>query len=270
MSQNNFSAIIEVRVEKSTDADGEFIGYFEGIASTPAYDLEGDRFSEEVLKKNAERLVDKPILLLHGKDPQVGPVPVGRILEAKYVDGMLRIKAGIYKVFEEVWRRVKEGFLKALSVGGLVRTFRRLPSGGRVILDADILEVSLTPRGVNPDAQVIYAFGKSYRVEEGVITGVYSGDEGLAEVLAQIKAEFAELRRLIGPLIVGKSAQLGDRPDAQAERRPKALVSGLYSRRSGRGVEEFITPVFDQVWARLSHGYKKSGGLGGEYERNNL
>ncbi|MCS7145333.1 MAG: hypothetical protein RMJ28_06950 [Nitrososphaerota archaeon] len=262
MSRENFSAIVDVRVEKSADAGGdagEFIGFFEGVASTPAYDLEGDRFSEDVLRRNAERLAGKPIMLIHGRDSSVGPVAVGKILEARYVDGMLRIKAGIFRAFESVWRRVREGFLKALSIGGLIRAFRRVPGGGREILDAEITEVSLTPRGVNPEARVVYAFGKSYRVEDGILTACEEhtcvAAEALAEQVAMLRSDVASLRELVEPLLaVGKSA----------ERRPKALVSGLYNeRRESRG-EPLFTPVFDEVWERVagrraSQSYKNSG-----------
>lgn len=271
MSGESFSAIVDVWVEKSAEPMGadEFIGYFEGVASTPAYDLEGDRFSEEALKKNAERLSNKPILLIHGRDPSLGPVAVGRILESRYVNGKLRIRAGIYRAFEEIWRKVKEGFLKALSIGGLVKSYRSLPSGGREITDAEITEVSLTPRGVNPEAKIIYAFGKSYRVEDGFLaeaSGSSCGaEECFLEAVSRLSREVAELRDLLGPLVAAKSLESVERVGPTSERRPKALASGLDARMVGPAREEFFTPVFDEVWRRISarrasQGYKSSGG----------
>ena len=41
-------------------ADEEFIGFFEGIASTPDVDLQGERFAPDVLMANAEKLKGKP------------------------------------------------------------------------------------------------------------------------------------------------------------------------------------------------------------------
>jgi len=270
MSRDSFSAIVDVWVEKSAEdlEAEEFIGYFEGVASTPAFDLEGDRFSEDVLRRNAERLSDKPILLIHGRDPSLGPVAVGRILEARYVNGKLRIKAGIYKSFEEVWRKVKEGLLKALSIGGLVKVFRRLPGGGREITDAEITEVSLTPRGLNPEAKIIYAFGKSYKIQDGLLAesseALSSSERGLLEAVSRLGAELAELKTVLGPLLAAKSADLGRGAASQPERRPKALAS-RFEVRGGSAEWGLFTPVFDDVWRRISarrasQSYKGSGG----------
>ena len=121
MQEKQFQAIIlvEPQVVKASE-DEKFIGYFEGIASTPDVDLEGDKFTPEVLAKNAERLKGKPILLLHGKNKEVGDQPIGEILEAKFENGVLKIKAGIYKAFKKIWDAVKRGVLKALSIGGII------------------------------------------------------------------------------------------------------------------------------------------------------
>ncbi|RLG00567.1 MAG: hypothetical protein DRN49_02745 [Thaumarchaeota archaeon] len=166
MQEKQFQAIIlvEPQVVKASE-DEKFIGYFEGIASTPDVDLEGDKFLPEVLAKNAERLKGKPILLLHGKNKEVGDQPIGEILEAKFENGVLKIKAGIYKAFKKIWDAVKRGVLKALSIGGIIKKLRR-EGNVNIIEDAEIREVSLTPRGMNPFAQVIMAFGKSFVMDD--------------------------------------------------------------------------------------------------------
>ena len=157
-----FSKTLVVRIEKAEPAESEeFIGIFEGVASTPDVDLDNDRFAPEVLQRNAEQLVGKPVLVLHGKG-EAGPTPVGRILEARFENGMLRIKAGIYKAFANIWEKIKSGVYKALSIGGIAKAFRRLAGGIREILDAEIHEVSLAPRGKNPNAQILFAFGKAF------------------------------------------------------------------------------------------------------------
>jgi len=242
MSRKSFSAILELWVEKSAEPEegaGEFVGFFEGVASSTGFDLEGDRFSEEVLSRNAERLVGRPILLIHGRDAELGATPVGRILEARFVGGRLRIRAGIYKSFEEVWRRIKSGLLRALSIGGVVKAFRRLAGGGRLIEDAEITEVSLTPRGVNPDARIISFFGKSYVIEDGMLS-----EEGALQ-----------------------APRVGVEP--RSGRAPKALVSGLELGRQSRAEQQF-TPVFDSLWSLLSTRRRSmkaingSGGAGSE------
>ena len=166
MNEKQFQAIIlvEPQVVKASE-DEKFIGYFEGIASTPDVDLEGDKFLPEVLAKNAERLKGKPILLLHGRNKEVGDQPIGEILEAKFENGVLKIKAGIYKAFKKIWDAVKRGVLKALSIGGIIKKLRR-EGNVNIIEDAEIREVSLTPRGMNPFAQVITAFGKSFIMDD--------------------------------------------------------------------------------------------------------
>jgi len=166
MQEKEFQAIIlvEPKVIKAEE-DEKFIGFIEGIASTPDVDLEGDKFLPEVLARNAEQLKGKPILLLHGRNKEIGDQPVGEILEAKFEDGILKIKAGIYKAFKNIWDAVKRGVLKALSIGGIIKKLRR-EGNVNVIEDAEIREVSLTPRGMNPFAQVIMAFGKSFIMDD--------------------------------------------------------------------------------------------------------
>jgi hypothetical protein len=163
-----FNKTLVVRIEKAEAVDSEeFIGVFEGVASTPDVDLDNDRFAPEVLARNAEQLVGKPILVLHGKG-EVGNTPVGKILEARFENGALKIKAGIFKTFTNIWEKIKNGIYKALSIGGIAKALRKLGNGVREILDAEIHEVSLAPRGKNPNAQILFAFGKAFiENEEG-------------------------------------------------------------------------------------------------------
>ena len=167
-----FQAIIEIKPEIVKDAkeDEEFIGYFEGVASTPQIDLEGDAFTVDVLKENAERLKGKPILFGHGRDPKLKDTPVGKILDAWIDGGVLKIKAGIYKKFKDIWEKIKNGVLRGLSIGGIAKKIRR--ETVNVIEDAEIEEVSLAPKPVNPSAQIYNVFGKCFKVEDGVLTVV--------------------------------------------------------------------------------------------------
>jgi len=176
----------EVAVKSAEKEDDKFIGFFEGIASTPDKDLEGDRFSPEALKKNAESLKGKPILLIHGKSSELKDKPVGEIIEASYEDGVgLKIKAGIYKGFEKIWEYVKKGLLRALSIGGIIKKF--LTNGSeRVIEDAEIREVSLTPRGVNPFARITLAFGKSLVVDDDLGILIEEDEDEFGKALANL------------------------------------------------------------------------------------
>jgi hypothetical protein len=170
---SEFNKTLVIKVEKAEPIESEeFIGVFEGVASTPDIDLDNDKFAPEVLERNAEQLVNKPILVLHGKG-ETGNTPVGKILEAKFENGMLKIKAGIFKTFSNVWEKIKSGIYKALSIGGIAKALRKLGNGVREILDAEIHEVSLAPRGKNPNAQILFAFGKAFMEnEEGELVEV--------------------------------------------------------------------------------------------------
>jgi hypothetical protein len=162
----NFNLVVLFQPEAiKAGEDEKFIGFIEGVASTPDIDLEGDKFLPEVLARNAESLKGKPILLLHGRNKEVGDQPIGEIIEAKFENGALKIKAGIYKAFNWLWDKIKAGILKALSIGGVIKKMRR-EGNINIIEDAEIREVSLTPRGMNPFAQIINVFGKSFVVDD--------------------------------------------------------------------------------------------------------
>ncbi|MCL7402019.1 MAG: hypothetical protein LZ168_04450 [Thaumarchaeota archaeon] len=175
MSWRTFETIlfIEPLIIKEDIEEDEFIGFFEGIASTPDVDLEGDKILPEVLVKNVDNLKGKPILLLHGRESSIGARPVGRIIDAWVEDNTLKIKAGIYRAFSKIWDYIKKGVLKALSIGGVVRKLKR-DGSINVIEDAEIREVSLTPRGVNPSAKIIKILGKSYNVSDGFLREITS------------------------------------------------------------------------------------------------
>ncbi|BAJ50473.1 phage head maturation protease [Candidatus Caldarchaeum subterraneum] len=174
---------IQVRpcLEKTLD-DEVFAGYLEGVAATSDIDLEGDIFSEEVFKANAANLVGKPILLQHGRSQAIGEQAVGQIIDAKHIPGKgLWIKAGIYKAFGDVWRMVKNGFLRFLSIGGYVKRVR-FHDKYREIEEAEITEVSLTHRAANPRAQIITVFSKSWPTAP---KSIVSGNEAIAKPAAQ-------------------------------------------------------------------------------------
>jgi hypothetical protein len=90
----------------------------------------------------------------------------------------LKIKAGIYKAFGWLWDKIKAGILKALSIGGIIKKMRR-EGNINIIEDAEIREVSLTPRGMNPFAQIINVFGKSFVVD----------DDGLLKEIIKVEPE---------------------------------------------------------------------------------
>lgn len=179
MSEKTFQTLlfIEPLIVRGEDIEEEFIGFFEGVASTPDVDLEGDKILPDVLVKNVDNLRGKPILLLHGRDSKVGDKPVGRIIDAWIEGNVLKIRAGVYRAFSKIWDYIKQGILKALSIGGIVKKIRR-EGDINIIEDAEIREVSLTPRGVNSSAKIIKIFGKSYNVSDGFLREITSNASG--------------------------------------------------------------------------------------------
>lgn len=111
MENRIFEAVILVEPEilKEPLEDDEYIGFFEGVASTPEVDLDGDRFLPEVLRKNAESLKDKPILLIHGGVKM-------RIMDSETglpIEAVEKIKQIIKKLEEEnAWLREEVEKLK--------------------------------------------------------------------------------------------------------------------------------------------------------------
>ncbi|MEM2003156.1 MAG: hypothetical protein QXQ37_00700 [Nitrososphaerota archaeon] len=159
MSEAYISIKLEdVKFEKADDND-EFIGYIEGIASTTALDLDNERFSPEFLEKNVEKLVGKPIRVVHGKT-EYHLADVGKVVKAWMENGALKIKAGIFKTFPLLWEAIKSGFLKMLSIGGII-----YKKQDNVIEDGEITEISLTPKGKNPQTYILSVFGKSVEME---------------------------------------------------------------------------------------------------------
>lgn len=84
MSEKTFQTILFVEpvMVKEDIGEEEFIGFFEGVASTADVDLEGDKILPDMLIENARNLKGKPILLLHGRESGIGGKPVGRIIDA--------------------------------------------------------------------------------------------------------------------------------------------------------------------------------------------
>ena len=122
-----------------------------GYASSTALDLQGDVITEEALKQVAEEITKDPynkVFLNHN----INDIPIGKIVEAKVVDGKLWVKIVLNKAhekFEQVYNSLKGGFLNAFSIG-----YQVLERLGNKITKLRILEVSLVSIPANPEAIV--------------------------------------------------------------------------------------------------------------------
>lgn len=131
--------------------------YIEGYASSVAKDIEGEVISKEALEAVAKEIVAEPynkVFLNHNtKD-----IPIGKIIDAKVVDGKLFVRIVLnkaHKDFETVYKSLKEGFLNALSIG-----FNAIKRESNVIKELKVLEVSIVSLPANPEAKVLNVYEK--------------------------------------------------------------------------------------------------------------
>lgn len=144
-----------------TELSAEFAGVFDGIASTTDPDFDRERFTLNFLKRNAERIVGKPIRFVH----QVAKI--GRILKSKLIGDNLWIRAGIFRNFQNVWIAIKKRIINSLSIGG--RAFRHatyVKGGVKTFDDGIIKEVSVARRGRNPLAKIWGWISKAENAEK--------------------------------------------------------------------------------------------------------
>jgi len=145
-------------------ADLEIKGFDEashtikGMATTPGPDRTGD-IIEPLGAKFAKEI---PLFLYHDSRLQVGTVKLGPANKSGVpFEATLPnvVEAGALKTrVEEAWHMLKYGLLKTVSVGfiSIGDSVERLKSGGLRWLETEILELSLVPVPMNPEAEISY------------------------------------------------------------------------------------------------------------------
>jgi HK97 family phage prohead protease len=124
------------------------------IASTDAQDSYGD-IVEQVW--DLERYGANPVVLFAHNSREL---PIGKASDIGVVDGQLRAKlhfvdAKANPLAEQVWQSIKQGSLRAVSVGFYPKDVRWEKRDGRevmVLSNNELLEISVTPVPANPDA----------------------------------------------------------------------------------------------------------------------
>jgi HK97 family phage prohead protease len=132
---------------KSYDEEARIIT---GIASTPTPDRDGD----EVMPKGASFNLPFPLLAQHDHS-----LPVGQVLNAEVKDSGIEITAQIAKesgldYVEKVWRQVKSGLLRGLSIGFRPTKSIPLKTGAKRVLAYDLFELSLVTIPANAEAGI--------------------------------------------------------------------------------------------------------------------
>jgi len=124
MSAIDYSEVVNgqfhVLSEFTKFSEGEetsvFLGYIEGLASTPDIDRDTEIISEKALQEGSGQLLNNDSVFFNHQHLEV---PLGRVIEAGYVQGKgLYVKVGISKNYPAIWQSIEEGSLKAFSIAG--------------------------------------------------------------------------------------------------------------------------------------------------------
>lgn len=131
-------------------------GVVEVIVSTGATDRHGEKINPEgIITKHYNGIV------LYGHDYE--GLPIGKALSLRRKAGELRSKVQFaveeYPFAKTVYKLIKGGFLKDVSIGGVVNKWNE---AGDTVDEMEMMEFSIVPIGANRDAKIVAAgIGKS-------------------------------------------------------------------------------------------------------------
>lgn len=146
------AAQFEIDINKASLPEGEV----EVIVSTPALDRQGqsikvDGINTDTIQKNG------PVMWSHDYEQ----APIGKIIKVWKTGGNLKARVqlaiGLNPMADMVYRMVKDGFIKAVSIGGIVKEFAKNLDGSTnfdVISKMEMIELSFCAIGANPEALV--------------------------------------------------------------------------------------------------------------------
>lgn len=148
-------------IEKAADGDGnanesnsvKIVGY----ANTTTKDRHGDVIIPDAWKQGGVmNYLKNPILLAYHDHSK----PVGRVTELTVDDKGLRVTAEVFKAAQDVYEFVKEGVLKAFSIGAAIKDadYNR-ETDIFVIKDLELLEISIVSVPANQDSLFSLAKG---------------------------------------------------------------------------------------------------------------
>jgi len=158
-----FHCVTPITQKAAKNSDDFFIV---GFASVPVIDRQGEIITEAALKKAAGDLLkteNSTLFLNHNYDR-----PIGKILESKYQNGGLMIKAKITKTEEKIREQIKEGLWTSFSIGGIVHKaeeYKDKTTGedALAVTDIELVEVSLVGVPANQEANLLEVIAKSLK-----------------------------------------------------------------------------------------------------------
>ncbi len=136
--------------------DGTLIG---AIGSTAAVDRYGEIIDQE--SWDLKNFKKNPVMLwAHNLTMGEDRPPIGKLTKIKVEDGELRFNAQFDMndpFAADIFRKYKEGFLSAFSVGFIPHTIQRYTDKGEaldnpILRDNELLEMSAVPVPANPEA----------------------------------------------------------------------------------------------------------------------
>lgn len=128
------------------------------VASTETLDAHGTIIVQDW---DLARFQRNPVVLwAHNATLGMDELPIGRATRAEVVGGQLEATlqfagADVSERAEQVFQALRQGFLRAVSVGFCPRSYRWEERDGRevlVLFNNELLEISCVPVGSNPDA----------------------------------------------------------------------------------------------------------------------
>lgn len=134
------------KLEEGTDASGAAGIFIEGYASTPALDREGEIIEATAFAHSLDAYMQNPILTyLHDLTN-----PIGKVTRAVLDENGLFIRAFVSAAAGAVYEMIRQGILKAFSVGGNILA-DSVVNGVRHITDMELWEITVGPVPVNQE-----------------------------------------------------------------------------------------------------------------------
>lgn len=194
---------------KSFDEDA---GIIRGIATTPTTDKVGDVIEPQGVQFTL------PIPLHHEHDRKD---VVGQVIEANVtpegIEFVAQVAKDVSEQIAEVWRRVKGGLIRFVSVGFRPIEYKQI-DGGFHFLKWAWDELSLTTIPANPQAAIVAVKSASHEIKEKTTMT-------LAEQIASFEAKRAELIGKMDQLLTKGITLVGD--DETAYKKHEAEVAEI-------------------------------------------
>jgi len=273
----------ETVISDASDDDTSFLGFIEGYAATNFKDRYGDIISAQALIHGAEDLLANPTVF-QDHDYRIEK-SVGRVISAEFrsddkVSGIW-VKVGISKTAKDLWTKVKEGIVRAFSIGGVWDDAEFIEEmDGFLIKDMELYEMSIVGMPANPTATfgaVAKNFVKSLKEKKIIkenksegkdimgqelekkleeleskmasLDAIQKSQESQTETITKITDVVTSLAETIKPLIEDqrKRKSIAERESALIKEREEKFNRLSYRQKLRKGMQEIISAIRDST-----------------------